>query len=141
LEDGAIELAAFSLCLALCDALEPEALRASIKLFPRLDKRTLHNTCFFEAKEKTLVREQIGIVVGNPPFKSRLTTPGAERSYDEAHHGSLPDKQLGYLFLHEAMGMVAEGGVLSPAIQFPLQSAIPKLQTVVLQKVGCTRDS
>ncbi|MGC1776705.1 MAG: N-6 DNA methylase, partial [Xanthobacteraceae bacterium] len=31
LEQGAIELAAFSLCLALCDALEPEEIRSSIK--------------------------------------------------------------------------------------------------------------
>src|SRR5258706_5748469 len=33
LEEGAVELAAFSLCLALCDALEPESIRSSIKLF------------------------------------------------------------------------------------------------------------
>ena len=32
LEDGAVELAAFSLCLALCDALKPEEIRASVKL-------------------------------------------------------------------------------------------------------------
>ena len=120
LEDGAIELAAFSLCLALCDALEPAALRASIRLFPRLGGRTLHNACFFEAKEEKRVRQQIGIVVGNPPFKSRLTTPGAVRSYDSyvTHHGALPDKQLAYLFLHEAMGMVADGGVLSMLQQY-----------------------
>jgi hypothetical protein len=59
-------------------------------------------------------------VVGNPPFKSRLTTPGAVRSYDSyvTHHGALPDKQLAYLFLHEAMGMVADGGVLSMLQQY-----------------------
>jgi N-6 DNA Methylase len=120
LEEGAVELAAFSLCLALCDALEPEAIRASVKLFPPLAGKTLHRACFFEAKEQGLVKEPIGVVTGNPPFTSTLTTPGAERSYEryKATHGSLPDKQLAYLFLHEAMGMIAKGGALSLLQQY-----------------------
>ncbi len=120
LEPGAVELAAFSLCLALCDALEPETIRASIKLFPPLAGKTLHQSCFFDAKGRGLVKEPIGVVVGNPPFKSSLNTPGAERSYLQYKktHGPLPDKQLAYLFLHEAMGMVAAGGVLSMLQQY-----------------------
>ena len=120
LEEGAVELAAFSLYLALCDALEPETIRASIKLFPVLAGKTLHHSCFFEAKERGLVKEPIGVVAGNPPFTSSLTTPGAERSYGRyvAAHGSLPDKQLAYLFIHDAMEMVAEGGVLSMLQQY-----------------------
>jgi hypothetical protein len=119
-EEGAVELAAFSLCLALCDALEPEAIRKSIKLFPPLANRTLHYSCFFEAKEEGLIKRPIGVVVGNPPFVSKLSTPGAERSYDRysAAHGLLPDKQLAYLFLHESMEMVADGGVLSMLQQY-----------------------
>lgn len=120
LEEGAIELAAFSLCLALCDALEPEAIRATIKLFPPLAGKTLHKSCFFEAKEKNLVTAPIGVVVGNPPFTSKLNTPGAERSYQRYNrtHGTLPDKQLAYLFLHEAMEMIADGGLLSMLQQY-----------------------
>jgi hypothetical protein len=119
-ELGAVELAAFSLCLALCDALEPEAIRSSIKLFPLLAGKTLHNSCFFDAKSKGLVKEPIGIVVGNPPFESKLATQGAKNSYEryQAEHGLLPDKQLAYLFLHEAMEMIAEGGVLSMLQQY-----------------------
>jgi hypothetical protein len=114
LEEGAVELAAFSLYLALCDALEPEAIRSSIKLFPPLIGKTLHHACFFEAKEKAVVKQEIGVVVGNPPFASHLSTPGAERSYNSyaLNHGPLPDKQLAYLFLHEAMGMLVEGGLI-----------------------------
>lgn len=120
LEPGAVELAAFSLYLALCDALEPETIRASIKLFPLLEGKTLHRSCFFEAKEKNLIKEPIGAAVGNPPFKSSLSTPGAVRSYEnyEEAYGPLPDKQLAYLFLHEAMGMVADGGVLGMLQQY-----------------------
>lgn len=120
LEEGAIELAAFSLCLALCDALEPEAIRSSIKLFPALAGKTLHCSCFFEAREQNLINAPVGVVVGNPPFTSKLETAGAERSYQRYNQafGKLPDKQLAYLFLHEAMEMVVEGGVLSMLQQY-----------------------
>ena len=114
-EEGAIELAAFSLCLSLCDALEPEEIRASVKLFPPLADLTLHNSCFFDAKEQGTVSAPVAAIVGNPPFKSSLTTEGAKKSYAtySLTHGKLADKQLAYLFLHDAMGMLAEGGVLA----------------------------
>ena len=115
LEEGAIELATFSLCLCLCDALEPEAIRASIKLFPRLDGDTLHTSCFFDARERALVKAPVAAIVGNPPFESALTTSGAQRSalaYRQAH-GALADNQLAYLFLHDAMTVLEPGGVLA----------------------------
>lgn len=120
MEGGAVELAAFSLYLALCDALEPEAIRASIKLFPPLVGKTLHHSCFFEAKEQSLVRDSVGVLTGNPPFTSNMSTLGAQRSYQryEAVHGALPDKQLAYLFLNDGMEMVADGGVLSMLQQY-----------------------
>ncbi len=120
LEDGAIELAAFSLCLALCDALEPETIRASIKLFPRLAGKTLHHSCFFEAKEKQLIQARVGAILGNPPFASSLNTDAAHRSYEKYIDscGRLPDKQIGYLFLHDAMEMVSEGGILCMLQQY-----------------------
>ena len=118
LEVGAIELAAFSLCLAICDSLETDAIRTC--RFPELIGKSLHHSCFFEAKEKQLVEARIGVVIGNPPFESKLTTPGAERSYTKynSENSKLPDKQLAYLFLHEAMEMVAQGGVLCMLQQY-----------------------
>lgn len=120
LEEGAVELTAFSLCLALCDALKPEEIRASVKLFPELKDKSIHSGCFFEARERGNLSEQIGVVVGNPPFESRLTTPGAKRAYEryQREHGPLPDKQVAYLFLHESMEMLAKGGVLSMLQQY-----------------------
>jgi hypothetical protein len=120
LEEGAVELAAFSLCLALCDALKPKEIRASVRLFPELRERTIHCGCFFDAREQGKVKEKVGVVVGNPPFSSSLGTPAAERSYAryQKEHGTLPDKQLAYLFLHESMEMIAKGGVLSLLQQY-----------------------
>ena len=120
LEEGAIKLAAFSLYLALCDSLEPEEIRSSVRLFPILEGVTLHSSCFFDAKKKCTLNKPIGVVVGNPPFKSTLTTPGAKGSYEryKANHGKLPDKQLAYLFLHEAMEMLTRGGLLCMLQQY-----------------------
>lgn len=58
LEADAVELAGFSLCLAMCDALEPEEIRRSIKLFPLLQNQTLRHGCFFETKEQGLLSLQ-----------------------------------------------------------------------------------
>lgn len=113
-EPGAVELAAFSLCLALCDALEPEEIRTSVTLFPPLAENTIHTGCFFEACEQGKLKERVGVVVGNPPFASRLDTPGSLRACEryQAEHVALPDRQLAYLFLHESMRMLVPGGVL-----------------------------
>jgi hypothetical protein len=119
-EEGAVELAAFSLCLALCDALEPMEIRSSVKLFPSLKNNTIHTGCFFEAREKQTVKERVGVIVGNPPFASKLDTDGAQRAYEryQDEYGVLPDKQIAYLFLHESMNMLAPGGVLSMLQQY-----------------------
>jgi hypothetical protein len=119
-EEGAVELAAFSLCLALCDALEPKEIRTSIKLFPPLKEKIIHTSCFFEALERRTVTDPVGVVVGNPPFTSKLGSEGAQRAYDryQSEHGILPDKQLAYLFLHEPMQMLEPGGALCMLQQY-----------------------
>lgn len=120
LEEGAVELAAFSLCLAVCDALEPMEIRKSVKLFPELKEKYIHTGCFFAVREEGRIKDQVGVIVGNPPFASKLTTEGARNAYKryKAEHGDLPDKQVAYLFLHEGMEMLAPGGVLSMLQQY-----------------------
>jgi hypothetical protein len=113
-DEGAVELGAFSLCLALCDALKPEAIRGSFKLFPILAGKTLHHSCFFEAKAHGLLNEKVGVVIGNPPFESEFQTDGGKAAYQKyiSSGQSLPDKQVAYLFLHEAMDTLVDNGVL-----------------------------
>lgn len=114
LDEGAVELTAFSLCLAMCDALEPAEIRASVHLFPQLKGKTVLTGCFFDTVENNRLKN-VGVAVGNPPFKSQLTTPGAERSSKrfQLEYGDLPDKQLAYLFIYESMKLLQPGGVLS----------------------------
>ena len=120
LEEGAVELASFSLCLAVCDALQPMEIRASVKLFPALKEKFIHSGCFFETREQRKIKDKIGVIVGNPPFASKLSTDGAKRAYGryQKEHGDLPDKQIAYLFLHESMEMLAPGGILSMLQQY-----------------------
>lgn len=116
LEDGAIKLAAFSLCLALCEALEPEHIRKSVKLFPVLEGETLHSGCFFEALKEQKLTRPVGVLVGNPPFTSKLNSKAAEQTAGEFETElgtKLPDNQMAYLFLHKGMDLLSEGGVLS----------------------------
>lgn len=120
LDKGAVELAAFSLCLALCDALEPMEIRASVKLFPEIKEKYIHTGCFFESLSQARVKDKIGAIIGNPPFASKLATEGAKQAYQryKRTHGDLPDKQVAYLFLHESMVALAPGGVLSMLQQY-----------------------
>jgi hypothetical protein len=122
LEEGAVELASFSLCLAFCDALKSEEIRATIKPFPALVGKTLHSLCYFKALEQKTVTAKIGVIIGNPPFASTLSTPDAVAAYKRygAEHETLPDKQLAYLFLHESMKMLEAGGLCCLLQQYNL---------------------
>jgi len=110
----AVELAAFSLCLAMCEALDTGTLRTSKQLFPKLRGVSLHNSCFFAARAAGLIGDDIDLVIGNPPFASKLSTPGAHTSYAhwERELGKLPDKQVAYLFLLDSLTLLRRGGQL-----------------------------
>lgn len=110
----AVELAAFSLCLAMCESLDTEALQDTTELFPKLRRRSLHTSCFFEARASGVLGQDVGVVVGNPPFESKLATAGARASYAryQAEQGKIPDKQVAFLFVHESLELLRPGGVL-----------------------------
>lgn len=115
--DGyAVELAAFSLCLAMCEELTPPIIIKTRKLFPSLRGKTLVETCFFKRARERKLPDRIGVVVGNPPFGSASdagTTAQAYQEYLSAYgKQSLPDQQSAYLFLHHCMGSLVEGGLL-----------------------------
>ncbi|KXV31824.1 N-6 DNA methylase [Gluconobacter japonicus] len=120
LEKGAVELAAFSLSLALCDELTTEQILKSRKLFPELIQKTIFHSCFFEFQQAETFPRKVGVIVGNPPFASTLDTPGAVKSCEtyNKHHKALPDKQVAFLFLQDSMKMLAPGGILCMIQQY-----------------------
>lgn len=112
----AVELAAFSLCLAMCEELPEEAIFKTRKLFPTLKGKTLIETCFFKQARECKLPRNIGVAVGNPPFGSASKVGTTEAAYKEylAAHGnqSLPDRQSAYLFLHHCMEALVPDGLI-----------------------------
>lgn len=112
----AVELAAFSLCLAMCEELPEEAIFKTRKLFPTLKGKTLIETCFFKQARESKLPRNIGVAVGNPPFVSASKVGTTEEAYREYLHvhgkGSLPDRQTSYLFMHHCMEALVPDGLL-----------------------------
>lgn len=111
----AVELAAFSLCLAMCEELPKEAIFKERKLFPTLKGKTLIEACFFKQARENKLPRNIGVAVGNPPFGSASNVGTTKQAYAEylADHGekSLPDRQSAYLFMHHCMGALVPDGL------------------------------
>lgn len=106
----AVELTAFSLCLALCDALRPDVIWSELR-FDRLHGTNLITGDFFRTYEGQNVHTRYDVVVGNPPFESELSE--AAEAHDKAaetRRGALPDKQVAYLFVERAVAHLNEGG-------------------------------
>ena len=117
LDSGAVDLTAFSLALAVCDALKPDAIWGDLKFDPLRD-RNLLNRDFFDCVVDRDGRDEsslgkFDIVVGNPPFESALTDAG-KRLNDTAtpERGRLPDKQSAYLFLEQSLALLKPKGRL-----------------------------
>jgi len=111
LDPNAIDLTAFSLSLAVCDALKPDVIWNKLR-FDRLGDSNLFEKDFFrillDSKQgiDNVLEKKFDIVIGNPPFESKLTD--AARQIDkitqdsEPSRGKCPDNQAAYLFLEQA---------------------------------------
>jgi hypothetical protein len=114
---GAVNLAAFSLSLALCDALRPNVIWQDLR-FDKLRGSNLMDGDFFEfihAGEgaSTGGLGAFDLIIGNPPFESRLSDAGQRvNARAEQQRGALPDKQIAYLFLEQSLEMLAPKGRL-----------------------------
>ncbi len=118
LEPGAVDLASFSLALALCDALQGETIWRHLR-FNRLRNTNLVEADFFDiltrhrTGESTILGKGFDIVVGNPPFQSTLTEAGKRLNKSVRERDSkLPDQQAAYLFLEQAPSCLREGARL-----------------------------
>lgn len=112
-ESEAVLITAFSLCVALCEELDPLVIWNKLK-FDNLQKQNLLAKDFFEVIESGQFAEQFDLVIGNPPFDSRLTTRAAERvdSVNIKLRGKLPDKQLALLFLEQSFKLARKDATI-----------------------------
>jgi hypothetical protein len=115
LDRNAVDLAAFSLSLALCDALRPEVIWEELK-FARLRDANLFEKDFFQLLLETrqgaptILSQSFDVVIGNPPFESKLTPAGNEinnlQEQKASSRGQLPDKQIAHLFLEQGLSIL-----------------------------------
>ena len=125
LHPGAVDLAAFSLALAICDALKPNVIWNELQFDPILGTNLLEGDFFslfdegephplFHLKRWPTAQGWPGrfdVVIGNPPFESSLTEAGQQiDAHLEQARGGLPDKQAAYLFLEQAAKLLTEQG-------------------------------
>lgn len=114
LQQTAAELAAFSLALAVCDALQPEIIWNELQF----NKLLNDNICVgdfselvVQVKKNTKNEEGFDFVLGNPPFMSKLTASMKKYAGDKSY--SFPDNQASYFFLFTSLNdALSEDGTL-----------------------------
>ncbi len=109
----AVRLTFFSLSLALLDELSPKVIWENLK-FDNLLESNLISDDFFKLINDNLFQSDFDLVIGNPPFESKLTTPDAERIEKQKikERPKLPSNQIALLFLEQAMNLCKEGAHL-----------------------------
>lgn len=112
LDQNAVDLTAFSLSLAICDALRPNVIWKDLK-FDYLRDSNLFESDFFDLilvfrdGDQNILDKKFDIVIGNPPFESQLTEAGKEidkiAEKQDSSRKTCPDNQVAYLFLEQAL--------------------------------------
>ncbi|MBN1903024.1 N-6 DNA methylase [Candidatus Sumerlaeota bacterium] len=115
----AVDLTAFSLSLAICDALKPDVIWNELR-FDKLRDANLIEADFFQVLldsregRSTILDKGLDVVVGNPPFESKLTVAGNEinkvTNSESLEMIKSPGNQVAYLFLNQAMSILKDNG-------------------------------
>lgn len=108
LQEESLHLAAFSLALAVCDALKPNVIWNKLQ-FDKLVGKNLIQGDFFDFVEQK--HKPFDVVLGNPPFSLELTEAGKRvNKAAEKTRSTLPDKQVAYLIAEQALTLLNKGG-------------------------------
>ena len=109
IQKESIQLAAFSLTIALCDQLSPKKIR-NLKFDDLTEKNLIEKDYFSIILNKNDAYDEYqnayDLVIGNPPFVSKLTTPDSktvENNLMKDRGLKLPDNQIALLFFETAI--------------------------------------
>jgi hypothetical protein len=104
----AIRVASFSLCLAMCDYLEPRYVWANVK-FPPLRDMNLWDRDFFDFVEsRPAGLDTFDLVIGNPPWESDLSKHA--EGYLKQRRLPIGDKQIAQAFLWASPELCRDDG-------------------------------
>jgi len=106
LDEKAIRVAALSLYLTICDYLEPKTIWDEVK-FERLVNSNLFAADFFDNIDK-LTAEKFDLVVGNPPWESKLSR--LAEKYVTSHSKHIGDRQICQVFLWKSADICKPDG-------------------------------
>lgn len=104
----AIRIASFSLCLTMCDFLEPRTIWEELE-FPQLNGNNLFPCDFFKDGE-CFDQYEYDVIIGNPPWESQLTDFAVE--YIRSANHPVGDKQVAQAFSWKALDLCADTGII-----------------------------
>ncbi len=114
LQEEAVHLTAFSLALAVCDALQPNVIWEKLR-FDKLVGANLQNCDFSEwlkSSHGTSKENSFSVVVGNPPFLSKLNQAALKLREQQKRSAAIPDNQMAYFIAEQATSLLNDDGRL-----------------------------
>ena len=106
----AIRVASFSLCLTMCDYLDPRYIWKKVK-FPKLRDKNLFAQDFFEFVESPPSKaKDVDLIIGNPPWESSL--PESAKDFMAKRELKCADNQIAIAFLWAAPELCKKDGKL-----------------------------
>lgn len=112
---GAVQLSIFSLSLALCDTLQPDAIWDELKFDNLEESNNIIHKDFFNYVQEKEFHNKFDLVIGNPPFVSDTDSTDFKILEKEESKNRpkidnkqlvLPDKQLALLFLEQGFKLL-----------------------------------
>lgn len=110
-QEEAVHLTAFSLALAVCDALQPNVIWKELR-FDKLVGTNLQVRDFSDWLSTKPQDSFFSVVVGNPPFMSKLNATARQYRVRKRRSASVPDNQMAYFILEESVTLLADAGKL-----------------------------
>jgi len=108
-QEEAVHLTAFSLALAVCDALQPNVIWRELR-FEKLVGANLQSKDFSDWLSTKPQDTLFSVVVGNPPFMSKVNATARQYFVRKRRAISVPDNQMAYFILEESIALLADGG-------------------------------
>ncbi len=112
LQEEAIQLTAFSLALAICDALQPNVIWEELR-FDKLVGSNFLVGDFFEHLPRLAPKSDADgftLLIGNPPFISKFSEAAEALNNRNSDRVAVPDKQMAYLVAEQASTLLRRHG-------------------------------